>query len=177
MTKLVVLGLLQRKPLYGYEIKQIIQDEMGDWTNIAFGSIYFALAQLAKEGFVQQNDPKKTNSRPAKIVYEITDKGKKEFSRKLEKIWKTHEHQYFSLDIAFFFYRYLPKAKIKKYLKEQLVKMEMALKYVAKHKKEELGKKEVPKEAEIIFDHTLHHMKAEHAWLKETIEKVDQLGR
>lgn len=38
MTELAVLGILIRGPLHGYEIKQIIQREMGDWTNIAFGS-------------------------------------------------------------------------------------------------------------------------------------------
>jgi DNA-binding PadR family transcriptional regulator len=42
-TRLVILGLLRERSLHGYEIKHIIQDHMGDWTSIAFGSIYFAL--------------------------------------------------------------------------------------------------------------------------------------
>jgi Fe2+ or Zn2+ uptake regulation protein len=53
-VKLVILGLLRERPLYGYEIKQIIEEHMGDWTSIAFGSIYFALDKLAKEGFVEK---------------------------------------------------------------------------------------------------------------------------
>jgi len=51
-VRLVILGLLCDRPLYGYEIKQIIEEHMGDWTSIAFGSIYFALDKLAEEGFV-----------------------------------------------------------------------------------------------------------------------------
>ena len=47
-VRLVLLGLLHERPLYGYEIKQIIEEHMGDWTSIAFGSIYFALDKLAE---------------------------------------------------------------------------------------------------------------------------------
>ena len=46
----VILGLLRQKPLYGYELKQIIEEYMGDWTDIKFGSIYFALSRLNDEG-------------------------------------------------------------------------------------------------------------------------------
>ena len=38
-TRLVILGFLRRAPLYGYQIKRMIEQIMGDWTNIAFGSI------------------------------------------------------------------------------------------------------------------------------------------
>ena len=36
---------------------------MGDWTSIAFGSIYFALRKLAEEGFIR--DPSLPQSGPA----------------------------------------------------------------------------------------------------------------
>jgi len=49
-TRLVILGLLRERPLYGYEIKHVIEDHMGDWTSIAFGSIYFALGKLTEIG-------------------------------------------------------------------------------------------------------------------------------
>ena len=53
-TRLVILGLLRDRPLYGYEIKHIIEEHMGDWTSIAFGSIYFALNKLAEEDFIEK---------------------------------------------------------------------------------------------------------------------------
>lgn len=46
--------LLRRRPLYGYEIKQIIEEHMSDWTSIAVGSIYFAIDKLAEEGFIEK---------------------------------------------------------------------------------------------------------------------------
>jgi DNA-binding PadR family transcriptional regulator len=74
-VKLVILGFLKRKALYGYEIKQMVEREMGDWTNIAFGSIYFALSKLTKEGFITQKETQKRDYRPSRIIYQITEKG------------------------------------------------------------------------------------------------------
>ena len=53
-VRLVLLGLLLDGPKYGYELKHIIEDHMGDWTSIAFGSIYFALDKLSKEEFIEK---------------------------------------------------------------------------------------------------------------------------
>jgi len=172
MTKLVVLGILKRKPHHGYEIKSIIQKEMGDWTNIAFGSIYFALAQLAKEGFVSQGKPFKSASRPARIMYEITEKGEKEFMSRLVDVWKKHEHQYFPIDIGLFFSNFIKIEEMKKYLKKQMLIIRMALAHVKKHQDEELKRENVPPIAEAIFSHTLHHMRAEYHWLKEVSGKI-----
>ena len=74
-TRLVILGLLRERPLYGYEIKHIIEDHMGDWTNIAFGSIYFALKKLAEEGFVERAAVEREGNRPSRTVYQLTPAG------------------------------------------------------------------------------------------------------
>ena len=68
-VRLVILGLLRQRPLYGYEIKQIIEEHMSDWTSIAFGSIYFALDRLADEKFVEKVNVEQDNKRPARSVY------------------------------------------------------------------------------------------------------------
>jgi DNA-binding PadR family transcriptional regulator len=44
----------RNRPLHGYELKHIVEQHMGDWTNIAFGSIFFALGKLAEEGYIEQ---------------------------------------------------------------------------------------------------------------------------
>jgi DNA-binding PadR family transcriptional regulator len=172
MTKLVVLGILKRKPLHGYEIKRIIQEEMGDWTNIAFGSIYFALQQLSKEGCIKPSGPEKQDSRPAKIVYEITPQGEKEFMALLSDVWKKHERQYFALDLGLFFSSYLKKADREKYLKKEQSVIKAAYRHVKKHWKEEGERVHFTLETDAIFSHTLHHLKAEYAWLKDLLGKM-----
>ena len=86
-TRLVMLGLLRERPLYGYEIKHIIEEHMGDWTNIAFGSIYFALGKLAEEGFIEQVAVEQEGRRPSRSVYQITEEGRDEFLRLLREVW------------------------------------------------------------------------------------------
>ena len=46
---------------------------MGDWTNIAFGSIYFALGKLSEEGFIEKVATEQQGGRPSREVYQITE--------------------------------------------------------------------------------------------------------
>ena len=102
-TRVVILGLLPRKPLHGYEIKQIIESHMGDWTSIAFGSIYFALDKLSDEGLVERASVEQHGNRPSRSIFRITGKGREEFLRLLRKTWNEVERSYFDLDIGLFF--------------------------------------------------------------------------
>ena len=85
-VKLAILGMLKKGPVHGYELKSSIEKEMGDWTSIAFGSIYFALKKLTENNFVEQLDKMQFGNRPSRIIYKITDKGEKEFIRLLREL-------------------------------------------------------------------------------------------
>src|SRR5271157_1869296 len=102
-TRLVILGLLKDKPLYGYELKRIIEENMGDWTNIAFGSIYFALKKLKDEGLVFIEKEQAVGNRPSRYIYRITGRGKECFLSLLRQTWQAYEREYFSLDAALAF--------------------------------------------------------------------------
>ena len=89
--RLVLLGILAIKPMHGYEIKQIIEDHMGDWTDIKFGSIYFALSKMLEEGSLSISEEMRSGNRPARTVYAITDKGQNEYQRLLRELWTSEE--------------------------------------------------------------------------------------
>lgn len=87
MARLMVLGLLKRKPMHGYEMQQALQQSKADqWTDILPGSIYYALKQMQKEGLVQVRAHESTGHR-TKAVYEITEAGVKEFHSLLKEAW------------------------------------------------------------------------------------------
>jgi DNA-binding PadR family transcriptional regulator len=172
-TKLVLLGLLKEKSLYGYELKHIIEEHMGDWTNIAFGSIYFALNKLNQDGFVEKISEEKVGNRPSRSIYKITEKGKNEFISLLREIWQKIDKEYYSLDIAIAFSKVLSKDEIKKYIKDRIISYEENLKYLNKHKLEQLSRKEVPKSAKVVFSHSEYHMIAELNWLKELLNDLE----
>ncbi|MCG0239423.1 MAG: helix-turn-helix transcriptional regulator [Firmicutes bacterium] len=87
MTRLVVLGLLSRRPMHGYEIQQMLQVTQSErWANILPGSIYHALRKLEEEGLVEVQATERTGHR-TRAVYRITEAGRQEYRRLLAAAW------------------------------------------------------------------------------------------
>jgi len=163
----VILGLLQQKPLYGYELKHIIEDHMGDWTDIKFGSIYFALSRLSEDGAVEMMGEVNDSARPARRVYRITDKGRDLFDRLLRQLWTGRRRTLYPLDIAMFFIDSLPVEEAKRYIAGCIAGCEEALRHIAKHEEEQFKSHEIPKQGRYIFEHSRMHLEAELNWLKK----------
>jgi DNA-binding PadR family transcriptional regulator len=173
-VRLVILGLLRERPLYGYEIKQIIEEHMSDWTSIAFGSIYFALDKLTQEKFLEKVEVGQAGKRPSRSVYQITDSGREEFLRLLRFGWQQFERDYFPLDVCLFFLDSLPLDEVVSYLQTRKSALQTALEYVQSHRAEQLALPEVPPLAAAIFDHTLIHTQAELNWVADLLMKLER---
>lgn len=171
-TRLVILGLLREHPLHGYEIKSIIEDHMGDWTNIAFGSIYFALGKLSDEGYIEKIATEQVGNRPSRSIYQITQAGRDEFLRLLRQVWQEFDRQFFPFDIGLFFTSALPRDEILTYLKNRVTQLEMVLEQLDEHQSEEIAKDEVPAVANAIFDHSRVHIQAELEWTQDVLTRV-----
>jgi len=172
-TRLVILGLLRERPLYGYEIKQIIEEHMGDWTSIAFGSIYFALGKLAQDGFIEKLATEQEGSRPSRSIYQITERGREEFQKLLRQVWSDIEHQYFALDIGLFFMDALPIEEVIEHLRARVTQLDTIIEHIRIHRAEQISHPEVPGLAGAIFDHSLVHIEAELAWTNDLLGKVE----
>ena len=165
-VKLAILGFLKRGPIHGYELKSLIEKEMGDWTSIAFGSIYFALKKLTENGFVEHFDTDKNGNRPSRIIYKITDKGEKEFSRLLNELWNNSDRQYYPFDIALFFSSFISSKEALSYIDKRIYELDFAEKYIELHKNDQMSLDNIPRIAEAVFSHSLFHISAEKEWLK-----------
>jgi DNA-binding PadR family transcriptional regulator len=171
----VILGFLRGQPLYGYEIKRMIEQIMGDWTNIAFGSIYFALKKLAEEGFVEKIGTEQEGSRPSRTVYQITDAGREEFLRLLREVWDSVERQTFAFDIGLSFMSALPIEEVKGYLRKRAKHLEHVIQFLEGHQAEELADEHVPRRlAASVFGHHRVHLQAELGWTRELLQNVEQ---
>ena len=173
-TRLVILGLLRERPLYGYELKHIIEEHMGDWTNIAFGSIYYALGKLAEEGFVEQIGVEQEGARPSRTVYQITETGRAEFLRLLREVWASFERQYFAIDVGLAFMSALPVQEVKQYLQQRVTMLEEVLQHIQEHQEEQMANPDVPAQARAVFTHSLLHMEAELTWTRDVLQQVEQ---
>jgi DNA-binding PadR family transcriptional regulator len=171
--RLVILGLLSQKQLHGYEIKHIIENHMGDWTDIKFGSIYFALSKLAEAGDIEVVEENQTGKRPAKTVYQITSKGKNEFMTLLRKQWREHKQVFYPIDIAVFFMLNLNKEEVAKSLATQSEILTEKLSYLKNHTDELQKNPRVPRLATAILEHSKCHLEAELQWVQKLREDLD----
>ncbi|GJM72652.1 hypothetical protein HMSSN036_48680 [Paenibacillus macerans] len=73
--KFVLLSLLAREPLSGYDIKQQMKDRINFFYKINNNQLYPLLSKLETEGLVQLQSHERESYRPARKVYKITDQG------------------------------------------------------------------------------------------------------
>jgi DNA-binding PadR family transcriptional regulator len=171
-TRLVILGLLRERPLHGYELKHIIEEHMGDWTNIAFGSIYFALGKLADEGYIEKIATEQEGKRPSRSIYQITESGRQEFLLLLRGVLGEVERHYHTIDVGLAFMDALPKEEVEGYLRGRVAQLEAILQHVESHRVEQVARDEVPSSADAVFDHNLVHFQAELDWTRDLVDKV-----
>ena len=85
VPELLVLKLLMRQEMYGYEIVRSIRLATGEVIVLAEGVIYPTLHSLESRGLLKATE-KKVGGR-TRVYYTITDKGKKQFGR-LREHWE-----------------------------------------------------------------------------------------
>lgn len=169
-VRMVILGLLLEKPRYGYEIKQLIEQRMGDWADIPFGSIYYALNKLADEGKLDRNQEKGDPGRPVRYVYTISGDGLEEFRELLDKAWKDEGRLKFPFDLAYYFEDQLPEAEKYGLLEEKKRKLQRSLAYLEGHRTGMEGDPMIPAMAAEIVRHSQLHYEAELKWIEELLE-------
>lgn len=80
--KLAVLGMLNSKDMYGYEISKNLRNIEGFWY-ISRGNLYRALSALEREGLVETKEVVEHNGKMRKI-FGITPQGRVEFQNWLD---------------------------------------------------------------------------------------------
>ena len=135
MLELAILGLLEGQSMHGYEIRKRLRDELGQLSNVSFGSLYPALSRLERSGAVRATEDLGRSAsvpvpmtgslsgeraalrarragtglgRRSRKVYEINDEGRRQFAELLhsEQAGGNDDARNFSLRLAFA--RYLP---------------------------------------------------------------------
>jgi DNA-binding PadR family transcriptional regulator len=74
--RLYLLALLDEEPRHGYDVMRALEDRFGGMYTPSAGTVYPRLARLEEEGMITRSDTGR------KAVYEITDSGRAELSRR-----------------------------------------------------------------------------------------------
>src|SRR3984957_89926 len=56
VLELAILGRLEGQAMHGYEIRKRLRDELGQLSNVSFGSLYPALSRLERSGAVRATE-------------------------------------------------------------------------------------------------------------------------
>ena len=95
LLALAVLSYLTVKPMHPYELSRTLRDN-GDARSIKFnhGSLYMVVQQLAKAGFIAEQETSREGQRPERTVYAITDAGRREVRDWLSELIGQPDHEY-----------------------------------------------------------------------------------
>lgn len=107
-----LLGLLHEGPAHGYQLRQRLNEALGAFRALSYGTLYPALSGLLDRGLIAQSTPtgkpvaatKPTEpSKRNRIVYEITAAGKETFEDSARRIdTAAYEDDGFGVRLAFF---------------------------------------------------------------------------
>ena len=81
-VRLLVLRLLAREPMYGYQIIQHLRGQSEGYFRLGDGALYPLLHELENHGFLRPEWQDQEN-RPRRRYYHLTAKGEEELARRL----------------------------------------------------------------------------------------------
>jgi DNA-binding PadR family transcriptional regulator len=195
MLELAILGLLEGHAMHGYEIRKRLRDELGQLSNVSFGSLYPALSRLERSGAVQATeDPGRSAAPPVPMtgslsgeraalrarrssaglgrrsrkVYRITDEGRRQFAELLdsERAGGNDDARNFSLRLAFA--RYLPPQARLRLLERRRAQLFQRL---AEARAAAAGAAErLDTYARALMEHTVESTERDIAWLDRLID-------
>jgi len=132
--KHAVLGLLNYRDMYGYEIKELIENNFTNMWTVNYGQIYTSLKALVEEGYIVLADVVPSqHGAPNKKLYSLTDNGREEFINWLRS---SPEKKLLHRDpflMRFIFMGYAEKEDALRLIEEQILLNEQQL---AKRKEE-----------------------------------------
>jgi PadR family transcriptional regulator PadR len=82
-VRLLVLRLLEREPMYGYQIIQHLRDRSEGFFRLGEGALYPLLHELEEQDFVT-TEWVEVEGRPKRRYYRLTARGRRELARRLE---------------------------------------------------------------------------------------------
>ncbi len=124
--QLLLLGLLRRQEMHGYQINEFIEEKMHFCVDLKKSTAYYILDKLAQKGYVTVEREQEGN-RPPRRVYHITTTGEAYFDRLLRQNLADYSQTYYPTDVGIAFLDQLPSQEVAGYLREKRKKMKAEL--------------------------------------------------
>lgn len=95
LLALAVMSYLTQGPMHPYQLSRTLRDN-GNARSIKFnhGSLYMVVEQLARAGFIAEQETTREGMRPERTVYALTDPGREELRDWLRELVAMPRHEY-----------------------------------------------------------------------------------
>ncbi len=171
---LLILGLLLRGPLHGYEIHRIVRAHGALYTDLKKANLYYLLDRLRQDGALTvRSEPGARGARGERLIYALTDRGRAQFFDLLRAIIRSFDPVHTGVDVAVVFLAQLPPTEAVALLQERRQVVAARRAEVAA----ELGDLTVGTVwSAIAADHLLSLIDAEQAWLDRALARLHASG-
>ncbi|MCD7059410.1 PadR family transcriptional regulator [Pelagibacterium xiamenense] len=176
-TRLLVLAIVRaHRRAHGYLVGQDLLAWQADkWANTKTGSIYHALRQLSKDGFLHAIEIEATETVPARTDYEMTEAGEEEFQRLMAKALIEPEPRPDFLCAGIVFMSALPRETVLKYLRKRrdiLFEHKTAV-LDASGQAQWTGSDALPQHVEALLSFWMHNTSCAYDWIQGLIGKIE----
>jgi DNA-binding PadR family transcriptional regulator len=163
--QLLLLGLLRREEMHGYQINEFIEEKMHFCIDLKKPTAYYILDKLAQEKYCAVERAQAGN-RPPRRVYRVTSSGEALYFRLLRENLADYGPTYYPADIGIAFMDQLPPEEVAGLLKQKREKMMAeleALKSAPGHRGP----------LQHVLDRNQRLLQAELDWLDELLEDTE----
>lgn len=172
--QLMLLGLLQRGPMHGYELHRVVSAHGGLYADLKKANVYYLLDRLAKDGYVEvRHEPGARGARGERLVYQLTAAGRDRFGELLRRVLTGFDPVHTGVDVAVVFLGMLPAAEAVDHLAQRRRAVADRREQVAAELGE-VSRAGLP--AELAADHLLSLIEAELAWVDRALARLRSAG-
>jgi DNA-binding PadR family transcriptional regulator len=119
-ASLLILGVINQKKINAYELVKVLKGlRIKDWLKISDTTIYVTVRKLDEKGMIE-GFPYKDLNMPEKILYQITEKGRKELVQNISKIIAEFSYDQVPFSVVMFFIGALKQEEAIRLLKGRL---------------------------------------------------------
>jgi len=125
-SKLLLLGLLRRREMHGYQLMETIEQVLSTCTDLKKPGAYYLLNRMAQDGWIEERQEQEGN-RPPRRVFRLTPQGEQAFLRLERDSLARYHPPVAEGDIGLAFYDVLPPQEAAALLQQRRAALVSAL--------------------------------------------------
>ena len=166
--ELLLLGLLQKEEMHGYQLHEFIDSFMQTCVDLKKSTAYYLLEKMAKEGYVTRTEEREGN-RPPRRVYHLTPAGEAHYLELLRQNLASYLPAKFPGDTGLTFLDNLPADETVLLLQQRRAQLAEALAVI----------EQAPTHTgslQYMIEHQHIHLQSELNWLDSVIKRLSEEG-